>query len=450
MNIHHCGLDFGTTNSSLAISTNNTPKIVDLDRANSNQTILKSLLYINPKQEQVVGSEAVQKYLHDLDTLPSSPLRQVITGKMIKVMVPTGSGTMKADWIPEIIEVDNSGRGRLLQSLKSVLTNSSFAGTTIFGKFYTLEDLLGILMSSIKSRAEQEIGHQLDSIVLGRPVKYVGTGQNDTAISRMRQIAISSGYKNIEFELEPIGAALSYGLNIDQPQNIMVFDFGGGTLDICIMKLPEKEVLAVAGRGIGGDLLNSRIVESKISQYFGVNSLINQKVPFPSNYRLALTSWYQTTLLKNVKDLGIIRELIIKSDQPEFVRNYYNLIEHDYSFDFFNKIDSVKIELSNQHSSDFRFNRPKLSLHQYITKHDFENAINDELVETKNCLQESLVQSLLKSDQISHVILTGGSSQVPIFQQLIASNFPNSQIIAQDYFNAVALGLSLRAEQIFV
>ena len=142
MSKNYCGLDFGTTNSSLAVITNNQPSVVPLDPFSSTPTILKSLLYINPSHREVVGSEAVSKYIHDLNTLPSAPLRQIVTGRMLKIMVPTSSGTMKADWVPEIIEVDDSGRGRLLQSLKSVLTNQSFFGTDIFGKFYSLEDLI--------------------------------------------------------------------------------------------------------------------------------------------------------------------------------------------------------------------------------------------------------------------------------------------------------------------
>jgi hypothetical chaperone protein len=445
----HCGLDFGTTNSSLAVFETNSPKIIPIDPENNNPNVLKSLVYLNPNQQSAVGAMAIKNYLHDLDTLPSSPLRQVVTGKMIKVMVPTGSGTMKADWIPEIIEVDDSGRGRLLQSLKSVLTNNNFTGTNIFGHFYALEELLGVLMQQIKTRAEDNLGKKIDSVVLGRPVKYVGTGENQIALDRMHRIASNAGFKNIEFELEPIGAALNYGVNIDKNQTILVFDFGGGTLDICIMKLPEKKILSVSGRGIGGDLLNARIVESKIAKYFGVYSLINNKVPFPSDYRLALTSWYRTTLLKNVKDLGLLKDLSIRSSEPDQVKNFCNLIEHDYAFDFFSTVDKTKINLTTSPTVEFNFDRPTLKLHQSISQTDFESAVHDEIEESQLCIHEALKMASLAPDSIDKVILTGGSSQTPIFQQLIHSIFSPDKIIASDYFTAVASGLSIRAQQIF-
>jgi len=448
--LNYCGVDFGTTNSSLAISQDKKASVLPIDPNNSNPFILKSLVYINPKQQSAVSTQAISRYLHDLDTLPSVPLRIEETGRLIKTFGPsTGSGAGPVIWIPETVEVDNSGRGRLLQSLKSVLTNSAFTGTNIFGKFYTLEDLLGLLLNEIKIQAEKNIGHTLDSIVLGRPVRYVGTGQNDIAISRMTSIAHNVGFKNVEFEYEPIGAAINYGINISQPQNILVFDFGGGTLDICIMKLPEQEILAISGRGIGGDLLDSRLVESKIGDHFGINSEIYGKVPFPSNYRLALTSWYRTTLLKTVKDLENIKHLALNSNQKEEIMNFYNLLEHDYAFDFFTAIDKTKIELSSQDFTNFIFNRNYLNIFEPITRTEFESSVRQEIDESKACIYESLNLAKLKPENIDHIILTGGSSQTPIFQKLIYSIFPQEKVIAQDYFTAVALGLGLRSEQIF-
>jgi len=447
--LNHCGVDFGTTNSTLAISNSQNPTTIPIDRQNNNPDILKSLIYLNPSHKISVGSQAIDNYLHDLKTYPSKAPRIVNTGKMIKVMTPTGSGVMKADWVPQIIEVDDSGRGRLLQSLKSVLTSSSFTGTNIFGKFYSLEDLLTMLLSQIKQNAQQEIGQQVDSVVLGRPVRYVGTGQESTALERMHRIATNSGFKNIEFEYEPIGAALNYGINIKSNQNILVFDFGGGTLDICIMKLPEKKVLSVSGRPIGGDLLNSKIAESKLFHHFGSESIINDKLSFPRYLLYHLSSWYQTTMLKNVSDISTIQDLIIKSNQPDKVTNLLNLIINDYGFEFFRTIDATKIELSTNSLSTFNFNHPNLSIVQNISQSDFENSIEAELESTKSCLTEALNLASLTPNQIDKVILTGGSSQVPIFQKLITDIFPTEKLISSDYFSAVALGLGLRAEQIF-
>jgi hypothetical chaperone protein len=449
MSSSHCGIDFGTTNSSLAISSSNTPKVIPIDRQNTNPSILRSLIYINPSQQTNIGFDAITHYLNDLKELPSKPLRVVNTGRMIKVMTPTGSGVMKADWVPEIIEVDDSGRGRLLQSLKSVLTSSVFTGTNIFGQFYTLEELLTILLKEIKTRAEKEIDHELTSAVIGRPVKYVGTSENKIALDRMRTIATNSGFKHIEFEYEPVGAALHYSSQNPTPQNILVFDFGGGTLDICIMKLPEQKIIAVSGRGIGGDLLDSQIVKSYFLHHFGSKAIINGRLSFPRHFFSAFDSWYQTTLQKNVKNIDSLRKMAIESDNPASIENLINLIIHDYGFEFFQSVDQAKINLSTLDTVDFSFNRPHLNLKQTLSKTNFEQAIVNELEETKICIKESLHQAQLKPNDIDKVILTGGSSQVPVFIKLISEIFGPEKLITSDHFTSVASGLALRAEQLF-
>ena len=448
--ILHCGIDFGTTNSSLSISSSGIPTIIPIDRLNTNPHILRSLIYINPKQEQSVGYDAINRYLDDLKNLPSKLPRLETTGRLIKTFGPsTASGAGPIIFVPEIIEIDDSGRGRLLQSLKSVLTSSTFTGTNIFGQFYTLEQLLTILLSQIKTRAETEIDHPLTSVVIGRPVRYVGLSENQIALDRMRQIAKNSGFKHIEFEYEPVGAALNYSIDITTNQNILVYDFGGGTLDICIMKLPEKKILAVSGRGIGGDLLNSQIVKSNLLPHFGSESIINHRFPLPKHFFSAFNSWYETTLQKTVRNLETLRQMALESDSPELIQNLIDLIVNDYGFEFFQSIDLAKIALSQSDMFNFDFERPHLSIQQRLTRLGFEKSIRQYLNESKKCIFEALKLAGLKADSVDKIILTGGSSQIPIFINQINNIFSHDKIITSDHFTSVASGLSIRAEQMF-
>ncbi len=447
--ITHCGIDFGTTNSSIAVSQNNHPSTVTIDSLSPNSHILKSLIFIDPQHQATTGQSAIKKYLYDLENVPSKPPRIVDTGRLVKVMVPTGSGVMSPSWVPEIIEVDDSGRGRLLQSLKSALTNSSFAGTNIFGKFYSVEELLTILLSEIKHRAEISLDHSLNSAVIGRPIRYVGQGQDQIALNRMAQIARNSGFKNIKFEYEPVGAALNYGLDIKKSQTILVFDFGGGTLDICIMKFPEKEILAVSGRPIGGDLLNSRLINANLLPYFGSEAIINKRLSFPRHFFYSFSSWYQTTLLKTTRNIDTLQELAIHSNQPEAIQNFINFIINDYGFNFFQSVDQTKIDLSSKLETQFSFNKSQLQINQNITRQSFEQSFCEDLIESQNCITESLKTANLTAKDIDKVILTGGSSQIPCFVSLIHQFFSPEIIIDSNHFTAVALGLSLRAEEIF-
>ncbi|MFA5827945.1 MAG: Hsp70 family protein [Candidatus Shapirobacteria bacterium] len=449
-NFNFCGIDFGTTNSTVAVSKNGVPVALSIDPFNKNPKILKSLIYLNPDGGREIGRRAIDRYLWDVKNISAKPPMLVETGKTIKTFGPsTASGAGKVIFVPEIIEVDVSGRGRLLQSLKSVLTTESFKGSTIFGQFFPLENLLSVLLSQIKERAQKLLNRQLDSVVLGRPVRYVGSGKEKLALERMSAVAKNSGFKNVEFEYEPVGAALNYGIDINTPSNVLVFDFGGGTLDVCIMNFPSQKVISVSGRPIGGDLLDSIIVENKILKYFGKGVIISKKMPMPRYFLSALTSWYQITLLKNVKDLETLDYYITNADIQKPVQNLKNLIINDDGYNFFHRVDQTKIKLSSEDKNQFKFKCEYFSIKETIFRNEFEDMITAELSETNKCLDEALKGASLRPSQIDKVLVTGGSSKIPVFKQILVQKFGADKIIDSDRFTSVALGLGIKSEQVF-
>lgn len=440
-----CGLDFGTTNSTIAVVKDGEPIALDIDPLNSNPKILKSLIYLNPQGQRAIGHQAIDRYLWDVKNIPAVAPKIVDTGRKLKVFKPSSVGGVGGiELVPELVEVDISGRGRLLQSLKSVLTSDTFTGTTLFNHFYSLEDLLTELLTEIKLRAENILDHQLDSVTLGRPVRYVGTGKESLALNRMRRVGERAGFQNVNFEYEPVGAALYYGLNLHQSQKILVFDFGGGTLDVCIMSFPEKKIISVSGRPIGGDLLNSLIVQNQLLHFFGSQTVISGRLQFPRYFLSALTNWYQISLFKTVRDLQALDYFITNSDDPVPIKRLRDLIINDYGYLFFKTVDQCKIKLSTHDSAVFKFSCADFSLSQKLLRSDFENIIQDQLSDTQQCLNESLSTASLTPSQINKVIVTGGSSKIPIFMNLLINQFGADKLITANRFTAVALGLALR------
>lgn len=441
-----CGLDFGTTNSTIAIVKDGQPLALDIDPLNSNPKILKSLIYLNPGEQRAIGHQAIDRYLWDIKNIPAVPPKIIDTGRKLKVFKPSSVGGVGGiELVPELVEVDVSGRGRLLQSLKSVLTSDTFTGTTLFNHFYTLEDLLTELLSEIKIRAEKILNYQLDSVTLGRPVRYVGSGKETLALDRMRRVGERSGFKNIDFEYEPVGAALHYGLNLHQRQYVLVFDFGGGTLDVCIMSFPEKKIIAVSGRPIGGDLLNSLIVQNRLLHFFGSQTIFSGRLPFPRYFISALTNWYQISLFKTVRDLQALDYFITNADDSTPIKRLRDLIVNDYGYLFFQTVDRCKIKLSTHDSTIFKFSCADFSISQKLLRSDFENIIYDQILETQKCLDESLSAASLTSSQIGKVIVTGGSSKIPVFMNLLIKQFGLGKLVTGNRFTAVALGLALKS-----
>src|ERR1044071_9742261 len=123
------------------------------------------------------------------------------------------------------VYVDELKPGRLLQYLKTALRKDGYGGTQIFERYYTVGDLAKTYLSLLKERAETALGESIDSVTLGRPVKFSESPDQDhKAQETLRQAAHEAGFKDVDFELEPIAAALYYEQSISKPQNVVIFD----------------------------------------------------------------------------------------------------------------------------------------------------------------------------------------------------------------------------------
>ena len=229
------GLDFGTTNSGAAVFDGQRVHVFPLDPASRDPTVIRSMLYVTRDQQVFIGQEAIDTYYRQNIGRPSKMVRQYIGEiEMTFAELPTFYRDVYA-------LVDELTPGRLLRSLKSALAGG-YGGTDIFGRYYELEELLAIYLQEIRERAEAETGEAVEGVVLGRPVNFVGgsgEADNQRAEGRLRRAAEMAGFRDVAFELEPVAAALHYELTVDKPQNVVVFDFGGGTLDVTVMRIGE-------------------------------------------------------------------------------------------------------------------------------------------------------------------------------------------------------------------
>jgi len=260
---YNVGLDFGTTNSALAIAASDgTVQTIEFqDRPN-----FRSILHF-----LCLEGEALQQALR--------------TGQ--------SPASVAGGWRAVERYASHLGEGRLIQSIKSFLTSRTFTGTTICGKSYLLEDLIEELLGVMLDDAQAQVGHLGSRIVVGRPVRFVGEdaskrpGQEpeneESALSyvesagnraerRLRTALWRLGFDDITFVYEPIGAAYHYARTIRQPSTILVADFGGGTSDFTVLRvIPgiDFTVLATDGIAIGGDTFDARVVRRLVSPTLG-------------------------------------------------------------------------------------------------------------------------------------------------------------------------------------
>ena len=129
-------------------------------------------------------------------------------------------------------------KGRLIQSLKSYLTSRTLTGTEVFGRRYSVEDLISRILTDLRLNAERQFGQPIRHATVGRPVRFVGAESvedDDFAVERLRQAFLHAGFESVAFEMEPIAAAYAYESTLDHDELILIGDFGGGTSDFSLL-----------------------------------------------------------------------------------------------------------------------------------------------------------------------------------------------------------------------
>jgi hypothetical chaperone protein len=412
------GLDFGTTNSAVAINHDGHVNIIDIDPHNVSGPTMRSVLYFDNEKNISIGEAAVIKYIE------------------------TGSS------------------GRFIQSIKSYLPDSTFDGTVIWGKKRSIEELIALILRQIKTEGEAYVKNDIDAVVLGRPVFFSEDAVIDRmAESRLVAAAKLAGFKAVHFQFEPIAAALTYeqSLQNDKEKIVLVGDFGGGTSDFTLMKLgrqltakPDRkgDILALAGVSIGGDTFDSRIMEYKIAGYFGAD--VNYKVPLSDNWHSMpswivhlLYRWHLHLQLKEKKVRTYLSEIRMTADDREAVENLIRLIEDDYGFMLFRAIERAKIKLSLEEVAQIIFRERSLLLTENITRGDFNEIINDEIEALTTCTDSVLATASVSPKDVDVVFLTGGSSYIPRVRKIFVDTFGADKITQMDAFTSVVYGLGI-------
>jgi hypothetical chaperone protein len=452
------GLDFGTTNSGAAAYDGRRVRLFSLDPASHDPTVMRSVMYITRDHQVLIGQEAIDTYYRQNIGRPSRMMRQYIG----QIEVTFGDvGSVKGYPVSPLTVirdvytlVDELTPGRILHSLKSELV-SSYAGTTIFDRYYELEELIAIYLWEIRQRVEAEAGERVDGVVLGRPVNFVGgeaEDDNQQAEARLRHAAGKAGFQDVSFELEPVAAALHYELAIDEPQNVVVFDFGGGTLDITVMRIGgsgpgERQVYAIGGVGIAGDVFDRRIIEGVMLDHFGRGSTWGEDgASFPSQYTDALVNWQTIPELNKPETLHFLQLAQISGSHPARVRALESLLVNNYAIRLIDEVERAKVALSDTHFALVRLAGEDIDVWQPLTRVQFEALIADAAKRIEACLLDTLARSGLETGQIDTVVRTGGSAQIPHFVEMMGRIFGPEKVVLSDVFSGVTSGLAIRAE----
>jgi hypothetical chaperone protein len=422
------GLDFGTTNSSLAFAhPDGCRELVRFPTLTGFTESYRSLLYLERVR---VGSRS----------------------------------TLKSWTGPAGIEryLNAEEKGRLIQSLKSFLTSRSLRATEVFGRQVKLEELVANILRDLRQEAERQLGGPVRDIVVGRPVRFVGSEKNeddDFAAARLEEALRIAGFENIQFEFEPIGAACHYESTLTRDELILIGDFGGGTSDFSLLRVgpsilrrgrEPEDLLGNEGVGIAGDAFDARIVRHCVSPALGADSMmesVGKMLPVPRWMYFKLERWHHLSLLRSAETLNMLESVRAQALDPAKIEALLTLIRHDLGYQLHQGVQQTKCRLSEASEAGFHFHEEGIELDEVVTRESFESWISEELQSVEDCVDRLLASSGVSRCDVSNVFLTGGSSFVPAVRRIFESRFGPDRIRTGGEFTSVASGLALRALQ---
>lgn len=349
------------------------------------------------------------------------------------------------------VYVDELKPGRMLQYLKTALRSEGYEGTQIFERYYSLVDLIALYLRELKMRAEAFLGEEVSATTLGRPVKFSADGDLDRAAEeRLRQAAEQAGFLQVDFELEPVAAALDYERSLTRPQNALIFDFGGGTLDLTIMRLGDphkRRVYANGGIGIAGSDFDRAIIQTRMLPHFGKGA--GDFSPEVQELIQAVPDWISLPDLSTPQAKVNLEKAIATGKAPVRLKALEGLIFNDLSFSFYNAVEAAKIALSSQGAAVIALQDKDLDVWELYTRYQFEQDIRAHREQIEKVLLDTVIASGLEPEQIDVVVKTGGSSNIPTFSELLSQVFGPEKLVASDVFSSVTAGLAIRAEEGF-
>jgi hypothetical chaperone protein len=405
-----CGIDFGTSNSSIAIDQNGHISLVPVEK--EHVTIPSAIFFQRTNNKAFYGREAVNLFF-------------------------------------------DRNQGRFMRSLKRVLGTSLMKqGTLVNGMSMNFVTIIASFLKHIKDKADAVAGEEIEAVVMGRPVHFVDNdGQADArAQAELMAIAQRIGFKYIDFQFEPIAAAFAHEANVTGEKLAIVADLGGGTSDFTVIRLSRQsgrktdrssDILANTGVRVGGNDFDKELSMTAIMPELGYRSTYGEKqLDVPIKPYQDLAEWSKVNFLYTPKLIMQMRQILHQSHDKKRFQRLVSVLENETGHSLLASAEATKIALSTQEAYNARFDfiEPDFSID--IERALFEQSIDGEIEKIMESARQCLREAGIQKEAIELVILTGGTTEVRTVQMAFRQLFPKAAIADENKLSSVGLGLA--------
>jgi len=373
------GIDLGTSNSAISVFLKGESHTIPVEGLMS----LPSVVSVLPTGEFLVGQQARRRAIVDPDNTVSSIKREMGNSKT---------------W--------------------------AFPGKE--GKTYTPQDIAAEILTKLKEGATQAEGFDLRGtpryVVICIPANF-----DDAQKKATIEAAELANLEVVKLLEEPVAAAIAYAMEKERDQTILVYDLGGGTFDVSILRVDSTKngrsdfkVLAKEGiQLLGGDDFDTKIMEivaSRFQEKSGINILDTQK------------------------DQGLSKKVLQAAQQK--LKDAVEKAKRELT-----ESDSAEVELSSfikDESGEVH------NLVESINRSEFEQAIRPLILQSQEAVVKALSAASLSVDDISRIILVGGSTRVPLVSAMLTEIFQKHPYKDINPDTAVSRGAAMLAATLSV
>jgi len=442
------GIDFGTSNSQIAVALEDRVEVVDVEKSDLAEN-LPSLVYLHRNEQWSAGREAIEQYL--LTAMDRTACRHCGFVNWIGQEAVTDCDQFR--------QGGSCNDSRLLAGIKSSLADQRFTSTHSWGFDFEPADLTAVILRRLKRAADRRYNTNVKRVVLGHPVAFVGAeGAGGPAaqrlgLDRLVRAAGSAGFEEIEVFPEPSAALEEESFS---EGTILAVDFGGGTFDAAVIRAPRLPgvVAGLAGTGVGGQDFDAALFDAKVAPELGLRSRYvdgqGKEHALPARFAAQLRRLSGLRQVLNDPVFGPVLREFQRYKGGERLKLLEEIIYGGFAYDLYAAIEQAKIDLSGVSEASIRLERGRMiDLDIRVTRPEFENLISDHLATIRLTIDQALDHAGIAADDVDVVVRTGGSSMIPAFGRLLEEDFGSKRIQERGPFTAIALGLARRAQEIW-
>lgn len=415
-----CAIDFGTSNSAIAIPLDQHMRLVELE---AGFRAMPTAVFYNAEDEsRSFGREAVAAYVDGFD-------------------------------------------GRLMRSIKSILGSDLMDQATEIGHGITIKyiDVVIGYLKHLKRVAEAQHGAPLARVIIGRPVWFVdGDADRDRkAQDSLATAARAAGFSEAAFQLEPIAAALDYESTIDEEQIVMVADIGGGTSDFSLVRVGplhhakvdrQEDILANHGIHVAGTDFDHSVNLAAIMPALGYGSHgpAHGKRPgrrVPGKIYFDLSTWHLINTVYSHNRVIELREMISMYGDLEKFNRLMTVVTKRLGHQLAAQAERAKIDIATVGHADIDLDMVEENLRATFDEAAQSAALDHQVMRIVGTADETLKLAGVAADRVGAVYFTGGSTGLTFLADRIASRFPQARRVAGDRFSSVASGLGIYAQR---